>query len=307
MPGFRKGKAPPSLVIQRLGFGAVLQEAVVSRCPSGTNWRCSAPGSTRSATPKIEMVPRPSEGEPLAFKFEVGVRPEAKSVTTRAWRSARPTEVPATSTASRAVRESFAGWSRSSAGRPTATAADRLRGFIDGAAFEGGRPRTTAQARLRPLIEASRAAPGPRPARSARSTSPSRRTTRPSIWPAKRRSSKSRSRRCGEVLPELDDEFAADATEFETLEELRADIGEKLGAALGSRADRVPGGRRSTRRWMRPRSRSGGAGDPRATERWERLERQIAGPRLEPDDFLQMQGKKRDELIEETKEDAEKE
>ena len=28
MPGLRKGKAPPSLEFQRLGFGAVMQEAV---------------------------------------------------------------------------------------------------------------------------------------------------------------------------------------------------------------------------------------------------------------------------------------
>ena len=39
------------------------------------------------------------------------------------------------------------------------------------------------------------------------------------------------------VLPELDDDFASDASEFDTLEELRADIREKVGAALGSRAE----------------------------------------------------------------------
>ena len=33
MPGFRKGKAPPSLVIQRVGFAAVLEEAVREGLP----------------------------------------------------------------------------------------------------------------------------------------------------------------------------------------------------------------------------------------------------------------------------------
>ena len=45
----------------------------------------------------------------------------------------------------------------------------------------------------------------------------------------------------------------------------------------------------------------------RATERWERMERQLAGRGMDPNQFLQMQGKTRDELIEETKPDAEKE
>ena len=37
LPGFRKGKAPPNLVIQRMGFPVVLSEA------SGTKRRCSTP------------------------------------------------------------------------------------------------------------------------------------------------------------------------------------------------------------------------------------------------------------------------
>ena len=50
-----------------------------TRCPSGTSGRCSTPGSARSATPSIEIVSTPeAEGEPLEFKFEVGVRPKAK-------------------------------------------------------------------------------------------------------------------------------------------------------------------------------------------------------------------------------------
>jgi trigger factor len=38
-------------------------------------------------------------------------------------------------------------------------------------------------------------------------------------------------------MPELDDEFAADASEFDTLDELRAAVGERLGEALEQRAD----------------------------------------------------------------------
>ena len=33
LPGFRKGKAPASLVIQRLGYGTVLQEAIRGSLP----------------------------------------------------------------------------------------------------------------------------------------------------------------------------------------------------------------------------------------------------------------------------------
>jgi trigger factor len=45
----------------------------------------------------------------------------------------------------------------------------------------------------------------------------------------------------------------------------------------------------------------------RATERWERMERQLAGRGMDHNAFLQMQGKTRDELIEESMPDAERE
>jgi len=110
------------------------------------------------------------------------------------------------------------------------------------------------------------------------------------------------------VLPELDDDFASEASEFDTLEELRDDIREKVGTALGSRAEED----------FRVAAIDAAVAEAsveipeelataRATERWERMERQLAGRGMDPNQFLQMQGKTRDELIEETKEDAEKE
>jgi trigger factor len=110
------------------------------------------------------------------------------------------------------------------------------------------------------------------------------------------------------ILPELDDDFAADASEFDTLEELRSDIREKVAAALGNRAE-------EDFRIAAVDAAVGAATvdvpadlvTARSTERWERMERQLAQRGMDPNAFLQMQGKTRDELIEESKPDAEQE
>ena len=81
MPGFRKGKAPPSLVIQRLGFGAVLQEAIRDSLPEWYERALLAlrgqpgrrPRASRSSPP-----PRPRASR-SSFKFEIGVRPEGQA------------------------------------------------------------------------------------------------------------------------------------------------------------------------------------------------------------------------------------
>src|SRR6476646_11810763 len=73
MPGFRQGKAPPSLVIQRLGFGPVLEEAIREALPEWYERALLDTGVSPIGDPSIEMVATPEdEGEPLTFKFEVG-------------------------------------------------------------------------------------------------------------------------------------------------------------------------------------------------------------------------------------------
>jgi trigger factor len=110
------------------------------------------------------------------------------------------------------------------------------------------------------------------------------------------------------ILPDLDDDFASDASEFDTLEELRGDISEKVGKALNSRAEedfRIAA--------VDAAVDNATVAIPddivtaRATERWERMERQLAQQGMDPNMFLQMQGKTRDELIAESKPDAERE
>ena len=110
------------------------------------------------------------------------------------------------------------------------------------------------------------------------------------------------------ILPELDDDFASDASEFETLEELRADIREKVGTALNSRSEEdfriaAVDAAVANAKVDVPE----GIAIGRATERWERMERQLAQQGMDPNMFLQMQGKTREELIEESKEEAAKE
>src|ERR1035441_3156535 len=78
IPGFRKGKVPPPVVIRRLGREAVLDEALRS---SLGNWYVDAidgAGIAPIGEPELDVGDLPGQGEPLAFSIEIGVRPEAK-------------------------------------------------------------------------------------------------------------------------------------------------------------------------------------------------------------------------------------
>src|ERR671939_1943300 len=78
MPGFRKGKVPPPVVIQRFGREAVLDEAV-----RGTlgRWYLDAVGAAGIhpiGDPQLDLGDLPAEGQPLQFTIEIGVRPTAR-------------------------------------------------------------------------------------------------------------------------------------------------------------------------------------------------------------------------------------
>src|SRR3954468_9103150 len=78
IPGFRKGKVPPQVVLQRVGREAVLDEAVRNALP---DWYEEAIGDARLHTvgdPSVDLGDLPEKGSPLEFSIEVGVRPNAK-------------------------------------------------------------------------------------------------------------------------------------------------------------------------------------------------------------------------------------
>src|SRR5947209_14030937 len=78
VPGFRKGKVPPAVVLRRVGRGAVVDEAVRKELP---NWYEEAIGDAKIATvgePSGDLADLPERGAPLSFSVEVAVRPTAE-------------------------------------------------------------------------------------------------------------------------------------------------------------------------------------------------------------------------------------
>lgn len=78
LPGFRRGKVPAPLVIQRVGREAVLEEAVRDTLGSWYADAIDAAGIATVGDPKLDLSDLPEQGASLQFSIEVGVLPQAK-------------------------------------------------------------------------------------------------------------------------------------------------------------------------------------------------------------------------------------
>ena len=78
VPGFRKGKVPPALVIQRIGREAVLDETIRDTLVDWYRDAIDAAGITPIGDPKVDLGEPPADGEALTFSIEIGVRPTAQ-------------------------------------------------------------------------------------------------------------------------------------------------------------------------------------------------------------------------------------
>ena len=70
IPGFRKGKVPPPVVIRRLGRDAVLDEALRSSLGSWYVDAIDSAGIAPVGEPELDVGEPPKQGEPLAFSIE---------------------------------------------------------------------------------------------------------------------------------------------------------------------------------------------------------------------------------------------
>ncbi|MFI7586988.1 trigger factor [Spongisporangium articulatum] len=78
IPGFRKGKIPPRIIDQRIGRGAVLEEAVNNALPGFYSQAVEESSIRPLSNPEVDVteVPDPAAGGDLKFTAEVDVRPE---------------------------------------------------------------------------------------------------------------------------------------------------------------------------------------------------------------------------------------
>jgi trigger factor len=316
MPGFRKGKAPPSLVIRQLGFGAVLQEAIREALPEWYEQGLLSSRLSPVGDPDIEIVSTPeAEGEPLSFKFEIGVRPKAKLGEYKGLEVGRAEPEPSEEIVDREIERIREGFARLEPVERAAADGDALlvdfEGLVDGKAFEGGKAadyllELGSGQLIEGFEEQLRGVDGGEQ-RQVEVTFPEdygaeHLAGQDAVFTVDVKEVREK------VLPELDDDFASEASEFDTLAELRADIGKRVAEAVDERAEQD----------FRVAAVDAAVDaatielpddlvTARAAERWERVERQLAGRGMSPDSFLQMQGKTREEVLEESKPDAERE
>lgn len=235
MAGFRKGKVPPDMIIQRLGRETVLDEAVRGSIGS---WYGEAVDGLRLHTvgqPELELAELPGAGEPLGFSFEIGVRPVAKLGSYKGLKVERREPQAGDEAVDEQMEELRSRMASLETVEAPAAEGDFVlmdfRGSIDDEPFEGGEGSGQ-------LVElgSGRLIPGFEDQLVGVAAGDERKVsvTFPDDYGAEHLAGRDASFevKVAEVrrqsLPELDDEFAESAAGFETLDELREDVATRL-------------------------------------------------------------------------------
>ena len=314
VPGFRKGKVPAELVIQRVGREAVVEQALRESLAEWYERALLETGITPIGDPQLNVESLPSEGEALEFSIEVAVRPPAKLGEYRGLEVGKvEPEIPEDAVQGELdrLREGFA--ALNPVDRPAA-AGDVLvidyAGTIDGQPFEGSEATDL-------TVELGAEALLPQFDEALIGSSAGDEVTVDVTFPDDYRPEELAGKTADftvtvkevreKALPELDDDFASDASEFDTLEELREEIRGRIAAALSRRADDE----------FRAAAVDAAAANAtidlpkelvhaRAHDMWDRLERSLGSRGIDPATYVQMQGKPREELVTDMEADAER-
>jgi trigger factor len=314
VPGFRKGKVPPAVVLRRVGREAVVDEAIRKELP---NWYEEAVGEAKIATvgePSVDLDELPEHGAPLSFSVEVAVRPTAQLGDYKGLEVGRRTADvvdPEVDAELERLRESTA--SLETVDRPAAQGDFVVIDFvgrIDGEPFEGGEARGhVLELGSGQLVEGFEEQLAGTSAGDEKQVT----VTFPEDYRAEALAGKEAVFDVGvrEVkekrLPELDDDFAVEAGGFDTFAELREDVVSRL---------------RERKEQMIESEFREAAVDAAVThakldvpaelvhakahEMWHETARRLRAQGLEPARYLQITGKTEEELVHDAEPEAER-
>lgn len=313
IPGFRKGKVPAPVIIQRVGREAVLDEAVrdgISR------WYVDAideAGISPVGDPDLDIGDLPGAGEPLSFTIEIGVLPPAKLGTYKGVEVGRAEPAAADEDVQAeldTLRERSG--TLETADRPAQmgdfTVIDFL-GKKDGVPFEGGEGRDF------PLeLGSGRFIPGFEEQLQGASAGEERvvEVTFPEDYQAEHLAGEAVTFEVTvkevkeKKLPELDDEFAETAAGFDSLDELKEDIASRLREREEERIERA----------FRDAALDAVVAEAtieipdalveaRGKELWDRMLHQLSHQGISKEIYLQISQKTEEELLAEARPDAE--
>lgn len=251
IPGFRKGKAPRKMIEQMYGAEVFYEDAANAIIPEAY--------ATAAEESKLEIVSQPKisvvqleKGKPFIFAAEVAVKPEVELGTYKGVE----VEKADTEVTDADVEEELKKVQEQNS--RTVTVEDRavkdgdmtvidFEGFVDGVAFEGGKgtdyPLTIGSNSFIPGFEDQLVG-------AELNKEVEVNVTFPEDYHANDLAGKAAVFKCTvkaikvKELPELDDEFAKDVSEFDTLAEYKADVEKKLrerkeGVAKREREDKA--------------------------------------------------------------------
>ena len=312
VPGFRAGKAPAPVILQRMGRDAVLDEAIRESIAVWYTAAIDSADVVPVGEPHLDLSDPPAQGEPLRFSIEIGVRPTATLGDYKGLEvGRREPEVSDERISAEidALRERSA--RLDTVERPAASGdfvvMDYL-GTLDGEPFPGGEGRDQ-------MVElgSGRLVPGFEEQLDGASAGDERTVTVtfPDDYPAPDLAGReaqfavSVKEVKAKQLPEVDDDLAAEAG-FDTLDELREDIRTRATEAERTQID-------SEFREAALDSAVKAATvdvpealvDARAHELWDQMLHSLSHQGISRDTYLRLAGRGEEEIVEQSKPDAE--
>jgi trigger factor len=313
IPGFRKGKVPPAVIVRRLGRETVLDEAVRSSLSGWYADAIDAAGIVPIGDPQLDVGELPPEGASLSFSIEIGVRPVAQLGAYKGLEVARREPEVDEHRIEHELEHLREHLAKLEAVERSAQEGDFVvidyAGTVDGEPFEGGEGRDQ-------LVElgSGRLIPGFEEQLTGAQAGEERTidVTFPDDYGAEQLAGKPaqfaltvkevREKR----LPPLDDELASDAAGFDTLDELKEDLRARLSEQETQKVDAefreaVLDAAAANATVVVPEA----LVEARAQELWEQTLRSLQRRGISKEAYLQISGKDEGEILAEAKPDAE--